>query len=302
MPCTSPVNGFRTESGTFTTRANDPTIVDSLIVPCGKCRFCVSDLSRQWMVRAVHESLSHVYSCFVTLTYDPEHLPALGSLSRRDVQLFSKRLRKWCNSVDIPSPVIFGCGEYGGRTMRPHYHLCIFGLWFPDAKPAARSELGMPYFTSEILSGLWGLGRCNFSSFSARTAGYVAHYSMGKFDAGQMEIYDPVPDPETGELLLREEPFLISPRRPALGRRFIEKHWESVYSDDFFVLPNGHKSGHVDYYDEWLREHHPARFEEIKAARLASALEGCDPEDEMRLLARSFILEQRLSRFKREAI
>ena len=68
----------------------------------------------------------------------------------------------------------------------------------------------MPYFTSEILSGLWGLGRANFSSFSARTAGYVAHYSMGKFDAGQMEIYDPVPDPETGELLLREEPFLIS--------------------------------------------------------------------------------------------
>lgn len=302
MPCLSPLRGYSTSDGPVTFSSRHPAIIDSLTLPCGKCRFCVLDLSRQWMVRAVHEGLSHVHSCFVTLTYADEHLPAFGSLSRRDPQLFLKRLRWWCQSVGIASPSVFGCGEYGSVGLRPHYHLCIFGLWFPDAVARGKSETGGQLFESEILSGLWGLGRCNFSAFTPATAGYVARYSAAKFEENQMQIYDPVTDPETGELVLRQLPFLIAPKRPALGLSFIEKHHEGVYSHDSIVLPDGHTSGRVKFYDEWLREHVPERFEAIKADRLRSAREGADPDEVMRLLARSHILEQRVSRLSRGGV
>ncbi len=74
----------------------------------------------------------------MTLTYDDEHLPindyvdsdgvihGKPTLRKRDVQLFLKRLRKnykYDNHIKY-----FCCGEYGGKTFRPHYHLIIFGF------------------------------------------------------------------------------------------------------------------------------------------------------------------------------
>jgi hypothetical protein len=279
-----------------------PDIVDSTILPCGKCRFCVLDLSRQWMVRAVNEASMHSRSSFLTLTYSPENIPPGGSVSRRDIQLFIKRLRKWARSNDKPSPPVFGCSEYGEKTLRPHYHLCVFGVWFPDAVKSGRSSLGSQLYTSEILSGLWGLGIANFGEFNAKSAGYVARYSMGKFEAEMSGLLLPVPDPETGEIILRAQPFLISPKRPALGASFLEKYHRDVFDHDEIILSGGIKTGRVKFYDEWLRVNNPERFEEIKAARSAAAIEGQDPDEIMRLLARSEILDQRTKRLQRGGV
>lgn len=279
-----------------------PDIVDSTIVPCGKCRFCVLDNARQWTVRAIHEGQMHGRSMFITNTYAPEHIPAGGSVSRRDVQLFIKRLRKWCASNDLPSPPIFGCSEYGPTTLRPHYHLNVFGLWFPDAVKAGRSDLDEQLYTSEILTELWGLGLANFGSFSGRTAGYVARYSLAKFEDSMSELLAPVVEPQTGEIILREAPFVISPKRPALGLRWLEKYHKDVFVGDEIILPGGVRSGRVRFYDEWLRETDPDRFEEIKAERSAAAIKGQDPDEIMRLLARSTILEQRAERLGRGGV
>jgi hypothetical protein len=279
-----------------------PDIVDSTILPCGKCRFCVLDLARQWQVRAINEGQMHSRSSFLTLTYAPEHLPPGGSVSRRDIQLFIKRLRFWCRSNDLPSPPVFGCSEYGETTLRPHYHLSVFGLWVPDAVKSGRSALGSQLYTSETLSNLWGLGICNFGEFNAKSAGYVARYSMGKFTEEMTALLRPVPDPETGEMILRPQPFLIAPKRPALGLSFIEKYHSDVFDHDEIILPGGIRSGRVKFYDEWLRVKNPDRFEEIKAARTASAVKGRDPDEIMRHLARSTILEQRIERLQRGGV
>ena len=39
-------------------------------IPCGRCIGCRLDYSRQWAVRALHESMLHKDNTFVTLTFD----------------------------------------------------------------------------------------------------------------------------------------------------------------------------------------------------------------------------------------
>lgn len=244
----------------------------------------------------------HSRSSFVTLTYSPEHIPPGGSVSRRDIQLFVKRLRKWAVSNGLPSPPVFGCAEYGETTLRPHYHLCLFGVWFDDAKKSGRSSLGSEQYTSDTLAEIWGLGLANFGGFNSKTAGYVARYSLGKFELSQSSLYTPVLDQETGELILRTEPFLITPKRPALGLSWLEKFHCDVFDWDEIILPGGYRTGRVKFYDEWLRVNNPDRFEEIKAARSASARAHQDPDEIMRLLSRSVILDQKTERLKRGAV
>lgn len=43
----------------------------------------------------MHEASLYEKNCFITLTYNNNHLPAHASLEYRDFQLFMKRLRKW---------------------------------------------------------------------------------------------------------------------------------------------------------------------------------------------------------------
>lgn len=50
----------------------------------------------------------------------------LNVLSKRDVQLFVKRLRELIRKIDKNARIrFFICGEYGPQTFRPHYH-CLF--------------------------------------------------------------------------------------------------------------------------------------------------------------------------------
>lgn len=85
---------------------------------------CRIQRTQQWAVRLQHENTYHEESSFVTLTYDDDHLPADGRISKKELQNFIKRLRK-STSAKLK---YYGCGEYGERTFRPHYHLIIFGL------------------------------------------------------------------------------------------------------------------------------------------------------------------------------
>lgn len=71
------------------------------------------------------EGLYHQKSCFVGLTYAPEHLPYNGSLNYRDHTLFMKRLRARVYPTKIR---FFAVGEYGETNYRPHFHYALFGI------------------------------------------------------------------------------------------------------------------------------------------------------------------------------
>lgn len=92
-------------------------------VPCGKCAFCIKKQINAWCLRLAHEMEISSSAFFLTLTYNDEHLPPNEELSKRDIQLWIKRLRK----VN-PGIRYFAVGEYGTEKGRPHYHAVIYNL------------------------------------------------------------------------------------------------------------------------------------------------------------------------------
>lgn len=94
-----------------------------MLVPCGKCLQCRIQLRQQWVVRLTHELGYHKKSVFCTLTYSPENLPENGTLVKRHLQLWFKRLRKCGCTIKY-----YAAGEYGEGNNRPHYHAIVYGL------------------------------------------------------------------------------------------------------------------------------------------------------------------------------
>lgn len=100
-------------------------------LPCGKCPKCYQRRINGWTHRLLEEEKISSSSYFLTLTYDNEKVPIIENqttkhcqltLLKRDIQLFIKRLRK-ANKNTLK---YFLCGEYGDKTMRPHYHMILF--------------------------------------------------------------------------------------------------------------------------------------------------------------------------------
>lgn len=134
-------------------------------VPCGKCGPCRFDRAREWATRIYHEIDSWMHSSFVTLTYDDEHLPDKGTLKKRDLELFIKRLRK---SVSPRKIRYYASGEYGENgTFRPHYHIILFGISVHDAL--------------EDCPKIWDKGFVHAGIVTYASARYVAQYIDKKY-------------------------------------------------------------------------------------------------------------------------
>lgn len=65
-----------------------------MTIRCGNCIGCMIDDSRDWAARCMHEAKLHTHNCFITLTFNDEHLPPTPSLDHRTFQTFIKRLRE----------------------------------------------------------------------------------------------------------------------------------------------------------------------------------------------------------------
>ena len=74
-------------------RTSDKKTGGWLDYPCGQCIACRLRKRQEWTFRILLEMRSYQYSYFVTLTYNDEVIPEKGSLRKKDLQLFLKRLR-----------------------------------------------------------------------------------------------------------------------------------------------------------------------------------------------------------------
>lgn len=101
-------------------------------VPCGRCENCRKRRISNWSFRMMQEDKVSDTSYFLTLTYDCENVPLTKNgfmdISKRDLQLFFKRLRKQHDSNGMQRKPLkyYAVGEYGGRFKRPHYHVLLF--------------------------------------------------------------------------------------------------------------------------------------------------------------------------------
>lgn len=266
----------------------------SFKVPCGQCAGCRLERSRQWAVRCMHEASLHDRNCFITLTYDDDHLPYGMTLVLKDFQDFMKRLRfKYGSGIRF-----FHCGEYGDRTGRPHYHACLFNHDFEDREYYRSNARGDRVYTSKALDELWGHGFCTVGDVTFDSAAYVARYVMKKI-TGEMahDHYNRVD--EDGVVYAQRPEYVTMSRRPGLGAGFIRRFMGDVYPDDF-VLVNGKKARPPRFYDGLYELEAPGELEKLKIARVRGAKQHADNNTPDRLKVRERIAKAKLERLKRE--
>lgn len=234
-------------------------------IPCGHCIGCRLKYSRIWADRMLAESLYHESNYFVTLTYDNDHLPPcrdgspVHSLVKRDVQLFMKRLRKMFPEQKIR---FYACGEYGSESMRPHYHLILFGLKLNDLTVLSKNKLNQFYFTSESFSKLWTFGFHIITSVSWDTCAYVARYVTKKQTGVNSSVYEKYNfAPE----------FSLMSNKPGIGRDFFDDRKEELYAYGSISLPDQQGSKKIlpnKYYDNLFDIEYPEVMDSIKQQRV----------------------------------
>lgn len=245
-------------------------------MPCGSCIGCRKARAREWAYRCWLEAGEHYVNSWCTLTYDDLHLPP--TLQKHHLTLFFKRLRRRVGAVRF-----FACGEYGGRTERPHYHAILFGV---DHERAVRDS--------------WRLGFTQVDTLTPAAISYVAGYASKKL--GVRGVKDVRVDYETGEEYVFQPPFVQMSRRPGVGavarKRFVESF------GDFGVF-EGRRVPVPRYFREYWRSVMPkdvveateARRREAAAERVARG--DLDVE---RLRAGAAIEQSRLSLYARRKL
>lgn len=268
MSCLKPIKVYDRLDGSFDFSDHPRSVVvDSegkpsvSYLPCGKCLGCRLDYARDWAVRCKHELLFHDQACFVTLTFDDDHLPKKG-VEKSDLQDFFKRLRSRLayNNHDPPALSYLACGEYGSRTFRPHYHAIIFG-WCPSDCKYFFTDSGSKsnVYKSDELQSLWKFGFVTVGlDVSYECCNYVARYVVKK--QTQEEISDVFFEKNN-------KPFLLSSRRPALGRRYLERYSEEVLRSGEVIVPGRFRSKVPRYYEKYAEEKNPEKWLKVKKRR-----------------------------------
>lgn len=211
MKCTRPRKVRVPVFGQYTPDAKQ--LWSYMFVDCGKCLACKCNLSRQWTLRLTHEAQLASTTHFITLTYDEEHYPPGGNVSKEDVQHFISDLRKACGA----GIRYFIGSEYGADQYqnRPHYHGLIFNapdsLWSTpcsgsDRVETRRGKNNSISYVNTAYNDIWKRGFVTVGLFHPKRAGYLAHYYVDKIDA------------PAG----RTENFSLMSKRPGIGSQYAD--------------------------------------------------------------------------------
>lgn len=270
-----------------------------LNLPCGVCFGCRMDNSRMWSLRLMHEGKFSSSSYFVTLTYRPEDMPLYGDLNYEHLELFWKKARHRFQG-DVPFRY-FACGEYGDKTLRPHYHFAAFDFNLTDLRLFKNTDHG-PYFLSDELADCWEHGHVIVAQLDWMTAAYIARYVTKKMRGKNVRFYpDECADPETGEIpsFCVERAF----QSKGLGLRWYEAHKDEVWNLDGCLYANKYMVSPPRYYFKQLEKADPDKALAIKQKRLVEhPFEYIDPEKDRELLYQMEARRLQMSVLKRELI
>lgn len=203
-----------------------PNAKESQYVPCGKCFACLSNRRAEWTFRLKQELKSSASAAFVTLTYDDEYLPFASNgypmVSKTDVQLFMKRLRKAFEPFKIR---YFLVSEYGSNTLRPHYHFILFN-----------HPLDLDLHSSVIKA--WNKGHVHIGQCTGASISYCAKYCLSFAELSKEYV----------------RPFMLCSRRPGIGQSYLTPQMENWHREDLkeYVIDDGRKNRLPRYYSKKL--------------------------------------------------
>lgn len=292
MPCFNPLIAWRSADPASLGSGKHPLVFDrrlglastEMSIPCGQCIGCRLDRAKQWAVRCMHEASMHADNCFLTLTYDEDHLPADGSLNKHDYMLFFKRLRKKYG----PGIRYYQCGEYGELSARPHHHAIVFGFRPPDCALYSQNH-GIPLYVSDSITALWGHGYVVIGDVSFDSCCYVARYVLKK-------VTGPSADNHYNGLLPE---YTTMSRRPGIGRLHYDKYKSDMYNYDTCVLKDNHICRPPKYYDRLYDIDNPEHMSALKALRKQSLKEDSKNIDYLRMQTKEKHLRLTLQQKKR---
>lgn len=254
MACYHPIEAQQDEPGQVP-RFNIKRGTGNLALPCGKCIGCKSSYATQWANRCTHETTQWKNNCFLTLTYDDDHIPEDGALRPDHLQKFLRKLRK--RARDPTSAIdrdrnyglrFFGCGEYGEQEGRPHYHLLLFNCNFAD-----RYRVHSRLTESPLVGELWEYGSNRIGEATAAAANYIAQYSLKKQSRRNYISADGVDLPH---------PFLRMSVRPAIGLAWLDQYETDLHQG--YLVAKQHKQGIPRYYKKKIKERNRELAEEIQ--------------------------------------
>lgn len=249
-------------------------------IPCGQCIECRLQYSREWATRCILE-LNYGYqgrkypdgTCwFLTLTYEDEYLKTHTtvntetgekfegiSLCKEDIQKFWKRLRKKYPQMQLK---YIECGEYGSKTLRPHYHAIVYGLPLPvdTFKKVGMNKLNQPTWKCEELSEVWGMGFVTIGRVTWESAAYVARYTLKKTtnykDNDWYMMQGMIPE------------FITMSQ--GIAQDYFTKNTQKIYYTDSVPVVNKKTGRNVKppkSFDRMLQEIDPELMEKIKRKR-----------------------------------
>lgn len=300
MPCYAPLTAFYSKvvgvSGkrgiTFSRNSSFNAI--PIRLPCGQCIGCRLERSRQWAVRCMHEKSLYDDNVFLTLTYNNDHLPADGTLVKRHLVLFMKRLRK----LKGAGVRFYACGEYGETTRRPHYHLLLFNCDFEDKRFYKNAKRGERLYTSEICSRLWPMGYSVLGSVDFDSCAYVARYIMEKRNGLLAEKhYNWVDHDGVCHSVIPE--FTVMSRRPGIGWEWFSRYGEHAYQHDSVIM-NGREVRPPKFYDTKYEVVDPAGLADIKLKRRRFAMQFLEDNSPERRRVREEVERLRLAQSVRD--
>lgn len=236
------------------------------VIPCGHCIACRINKREEWCTRICHETAYASSACFITLTYDEEHVPWMqdedGKMYRepckKDIQDFIKRLRgRYGKGLRF-----FIGSEHGPTTERPHYHGFIWNL--PEDALSWR-----------VLEPIWGQGSVTVGEFTKQRANYAAKYYVER---------------EEFEGKLRD--FTLMSRRPGIGRLYAERNADHLNQDSVTTIRREGKKVPIPRYYKNL-----TYSDELKKVRFARFL---DTQDLIDAYQRRNVFGKELDAIRRE--
>lgn len=235
MPCTQPNRAHRASYGRVIFGSVPPN-GDALLLPCGECIGCRTSKAKEWALRNHLELQQHEAGVFTTLTYEDRWLPP--TLEKEAYSGFIKRLRSQVRDKLGTARLIrhFGSGEYGETTARPHYHGLVYGLHESEQDLIRRS---------------WHMGNVKTVAITPASINYVAGYTAKKIEDKYRQRYETIVDPQTGEEIRWQPPFIQMSRNPGIGAAAREhtQAWRE------YAINNGFKQAVPRYLHEaWKKK------------------------------------------------
>lgn len=212
---------------------------------------------------------------FLTLTYDSSHVhitrAGFMGLVKRDLQLFFKRLRKShegrrTKSGNCLRPIkYYAVGEYGGVTLRPHYHVILFNAdlsrMFDSDSLRAWSSLQTDELKGkfQMQCKQWDNGHATVGSVTGASVGYTLKYVC---KPGKIPMHKN--DDRLKEFSLMSKGLGVSYVADQENFRW---HHDDLENRKYLTLRGGKKIAMPRYYQEKL-------YDAVDKAKISRAMEA----------------------------